>query len=53
MEEFKEIYIFACGQPNHSHELIPAHDKIPITAAKKDGLRKLCAQQVILPAVHD
>ena len=52
-EKFKEIYIFAHSQPNHSHELLCAYDRrIPITAAKKD-LRKLYAQQVIPPKVHD
>ena len=54
VEEFEEIHVFARGQLNHSHELLRAYDKRTlIIAAKKEDLKKLCAQQVIPREVHD
>ena len=64
-KEFKEIHLFARGQPNHLHKFLRACDRrnsmielmelieeFLSQQQKKDDLRKLGAQQVIPPEVH-
>jgi len=52
--DFKKIHVFGRDQPNLSYNLLHAYnDRIPITAAKKNDLKKLCDQKVIPAEVHD